>query len=170
LLELKLCYDLKIYRVASSKIYKANFSIRIKEKMTYKFFEKNHAEIHAVFRIVVGLLFVGHGAQKLFGWSGGNAVDLMNLFSFNMSSLFVLAGLIEFFGGLLIVFGLFTRTAALVSALDMVGALAIVHLPNGLNPFANGGELALLYLVAFLVILSYGPGKWALDNKLFKRK
>ena|SRR3989338_3372600 len=137
--------------------------------MNLKFFEKNHVQLHSIFRIAVGLLFFQHGGQKLFGWFGGNAVELMNLFAFNMSSLFVLAGLIEFFGGLFIAAGFFTRVSALFGIFDMIGAFFIGHVSNGWIPIINKGELALLYLVAFLVILSYGPGKWALDKVFFKR-
>ena len=128
--------------------------------MYWKIFDKNREEIYSVFRIVVGLLFVGHGAQKLYGWFGGSQVELMSLFG--------LAGVIEFYAGLFIVVGLFTRYAAFLSAANMVGAWIVVHLPKGFSPFANGGELALLYFVSFLVILAYGPGKWALDRKFFK--
>ena len=133
--------------------------------MTRKFLEKNHNYFYFVFRVLVGFMFFSHGAQKLFGWFGGNAVELMNLFAFNMSSLFVLAGLIEFFGGLFIAAGFFTRVSALFGIFDMIGAFFIGHVSNGWIPIINKGELALLYLVAFLVILSYGPGKWALDKK-----
>ncbi len=139
------------------------------------FFDKNKDSIYSVFRIVVALLFFSHGAQKILGWFGGNAMSLTNLFAFNFSSLIVLAGLIELFGGILIAIGLFTRSAAFIAVCDMIGAwfLGHFHLTSGLAgwiPIMNKGELALFYLVAFLLILFYGPGKWALDNKLFKRR
>lgn len=141
----------------------------------HSFLDRNKGSVYSVFRIVVALLFMQHGAQKLFGWFGGTQLSIMNLFTFNFSSLLVIAGLIEFFGGLLIVLGLFTRTAAFLSVLNMIGAWFLAHFSftgglAGWIPIMNRGELALVYLVAFLVILFHGPGKWALDNKLFKNR
>ena len=106
-------------------------------------------------------MFFSHGAQKLFGWFGGNSVELMSLFG--------LAGIIYFTAGLLITAGLFTRTAAFFGILNMTGAWVKVHIPQGWIPILNGGELALLYLTAFLVILVHGSKKWGLDNLFFKK-
>ncbi len=118
---------------------------------------------YAIFRIFVGLLFFQHGAQKLLGWFG--AQGTVGLFS-----LMGLAGVIELIGGLLIALGLFTRAAALFGIADMVGAYLLVHVKGGLIPIVNKGELALLYLAAFLVVLSWGSGKWSLDGILFRKK
>ena len=124
--------------------------------------QKYHDQLYVVFRVFVGLLFFQHGAQKILGMFGGQTVELMSLFG--------LAGVIELVGGLMIAFGLFTRLAALFSALDMIGALVIAHLPKGLVPIQNGGELALLYLVAFLLILAHGSQKWSLDQAVLKKE
>lgn len=129
-------------------------------KVADKFFRKNHDYIHSLFRIAVGLLFLQHGAQKLYGWFGGNQVELMSLMG--------AAGMIEFYGGLLIAFGLLTRYATLIGALEMGTAWFTVHIGNGWIPIVNQGELALLYLVCFVLILSYGPGKLSIDKKYFK--
>ncbi len=125
------------------------------------FFDRNKGSVYSIFRIAVALLFFQHGAQKLYGWFGGTQVELMSIFG--------LAGFIEFYGGILIAIGLFTRYAAFLSVCNMAAGWFIVHAPSGWIPILNGGELALMYLVSFLVILFYGPGKWALDNKLFKK-
>ncbi|MBI2672225.1 DoxX family protein [Candidatus Woesearchaeota archaeon] len=113
-----------------------------------------------VFRVFVGLLFMQHGVQKLFGWFGGNSV--------NLTSLMGLAGVIETFAGLAIVLGLLTRWAALISALEMAIAYFMAHFPNGWVPLKNGGELALLFFAAFLVIIAEGSKKWSLDKIVFK--
>ena len=130
--------------------------------MTEKFLNKNKDYFYFVFRILVGFMFFQHGAQKLFGMFGGNTVEIFSLFG--------LAGVIEFFGGIFIAVGLFTRFSALISALDMVGAWFIGHIGGGWIPIVNQGELALLYFASFLIIIVYGSGKWGIDNSLFKRR
>ena|SRR3989344_3074972 len=127
-----------------------------------EFLKKNENNFYFVFRVLVGLLFVQHGAQKLFGVLGGNQVA-------TYFSLFGAAGIIEFFGGLMIAFGLLTRLAALFGIADMVGALIISHFPKGYIPILNGGELATLYFAAFLVLLVGGTKKWGLDF-IFKKR
>ncbi|MDY6770187.1 MAG: DoxX family protein [Candidatus Nanohaloarchaea archaeon] len=128
-------------------------------KQYAQLFEDHHDTLYAVFRISVGLLFAQHGAQKLLGMFGGSQVKLVSLLG--------LAGVIELVGGLLIAAGLFTRIAALFGVADMVGAQVQVHLPQGLVPIQNGGELALLYLVCFLFILAHGGLHWSLERELF---
>ena len=127
-----------------------------------KFADKNQDALYVIFRILVGLLFLQHGAMKLFGSFGGNAVEL--------TSLMGVAGLIEFFGGLFIVFGLFTRLAAAVSAIEMIVAYAMAHLGNDLIPVMNGGELSLLYFAALLAVLAFGARRLSLDNMFFHRE
>ena len=122
-----------------------------------EFLKKNENNFYFVFRVLVGLLFVQHGAQKLFGVLGGNQVA-------TYFSLFGAAGIIEFFGGLMIAFGLFTRLVAFLGACVMIGAWVKVHIPRGLIPLENGGEVAALFFAAFLIILVMGGKKWALDN------
>ena len=135
-----------------------------------EFLRRNENNFYFAFRVLIGLLFVQHGAQKLFGAFGGNQVELMNLFAFDMSSLFVLAGIIEFFGGLFIALGLLTRLAAFFGIADMIGAWTFSHLKKGVIPILNGGELSALFFSAFLILLVWGKKKWGLDNVFFKRK
>lgn len=118
-------------------------------------------------RIGFGLLFMEHGAQKMFGWLGGfgGPGGTAELFS-----RFGAAGVIEFFGGLLLVLGLFTRPVALITALEMAVAYSIGHLPRGLVPILNRGELTLLYLLGFIYVLSRGPGLYSLDTVLFRKR
>ncbi len=117
--------------------------------------------LYFIFRILVGALFLQHGLQKLFGFFGMQPVALFSLFG--------LAGVIEFLGGILIIFGLFTRVAALISGLLMIVAYFYVHFPGGFYPILNQGELALLYFAAFLVLMVNGSGIFSLGRAIFKR-
>ncbi|MEX2582390.1 MAG: DoxX family protein [Gemmatimonadota bacterium] len=108
-----------------------------------------------ILRIIAGLLFMQHGVQKLFGWLGGTQMELLSLMG--------LAGILETFGGLLIVVGLFTRPVAIVLVLEMLYAYFMVHLPQGFWPIQNGGELAALYAVIFLYLAAAGPGRFSID-------
>ena len=130
-----------------------------------KFTYKHRENFYFVFRILVGILFLQHGAQKLFGAFGG-----INGSSVQIFSLFGLAGIIEFFGGLFIILGLFTRVVALVAGIELLVAFFKAHVPQGIIPIVNQGELALLYVATFLVLMAWGAGKWGLDNVLFKKK
>jgi putative oxidoreductase len=117
--------------------------------------------IYAVMRIVVGLLYACHGAQKLFGVLGG--VDRRGA-SAPLFSLFGLAGIIELVGGLLIVVGLMTGYAAFVASGELATAYFIAHVPRGFWPIQNTGELAVLYCFVFLYIASRGAGAWSIDR------
>lgn len=128
--------------------------------MTSKFIIKKGDYFYFIFRVLVGLMFMQHGLQKMFGMLGGTPVQLFSLFG--------LAGVIELVGGAMIALGLLTRLAALFGIIDMAGAWGIAHLPQGIIPILNKGELALLYLASFLVILAYGSKRWGLDNLFCK--
>lgn len=108
-------------------------------------------------RIITGFLFIPHGAQKLFGWfrDEPRTVELFSMVG--------LAGIIELFGGLLILIGLFTRPAAFIAAGEMAVAYWWRHFPNSFWPIENRGELAALYCFTFLVIWAFGPGRFSLD-------
>jgi putative oxidoreductase len=121
---------------------------------------------HGVLRIGAGLLFMEHGLQKLFGLLGG--MDGKGATAPLMSQ-FGLAGVLELFGGLLIVLGLFTRPVALVLGLEMLAAFFIAHLPRGGFPIQNGGELALLYVLVFAFLAGNGAGPYSLDERRTRR-
>jgi putative oxidoreductase len=109
--------------------------------------------LYALLRIVSGLLFAQHGVQKLFGWLGGSGPA-------EMFSQFWVAGVVETFGGLAIALGAFTSPVAFVASGQMAVAYFQAHLPRGVWPIQNGGELAVLYCFLFLYIASRGSGKW----------
>ena len=111
---------------------------------------------YALFRIVVGVLFTFHGAQKLFGAFGGQAQPLMTRLG--------AAGVIELVCGLLVAIGLLTWIAALIASGEMVAAYYIAHMSRALWPIQNGGELAVLYRVSFLFIAVRGPGLFSVDR------
>lgn len=120
-------------------------------------------EALGVLRIVAGLLFMEHGVQKLFGWLGGfgSPGGTAELFS-----LMGLAGVLETFGGLLIVLGLFTRPVAFILAGEMAVAYFMAHLPRGFFPIQNGGEPAVLYCFIFLALLTNGSGAFSVDRAM----
>jgi putative oxidoreductase len=116
--------------------------------------------LYAVMRIVAGLLFACHGAQKLFGALGGvNGHGA----SAPLASKFGVAGIVEFGGGLLIALGLVAGFAAFIASGEMAVAYFTTHVPRGFWPIQNGGELAVLNCFVFLYIASRGAGVWSLD-------
>ena len=83
---------------------------------------------------------------------------------------FLLAGIIEVFGGIAISLGIRARYAAIVTACEMVYAYLTVHFPRGTWPIENGGELAVLYFLFFLFTIANGSGPWSVDEWLLKKK
>jgi len=130
--------------------------------MIQKHVQKLHSALYLIFRVLVGLLFAQHGAQKLFGYFGGTAQPLMSLMG--------VVGVIELIGGIAIALGLFTRLFAILCAIVMIGAYIKVHASQGLIPIVNKGELALLYLAAFLMLTAHGNGKFSLEQAIFKKE
>ena len=118
--------------------------------------------VQGLTRIVVGFLFFSHGAQKLFGWFGAEGTA-------DLFSRFGIAGVLEVVGGLLILLGLFTRPVAFILSGQMAVAYFWIHLPNGLMPWSNGGELAAIYSWVFLLYATIGGGSFALEGSLFKK-
>ncbi|MGG4553989.1 DoxX family protein [Paenibacillus humicus] len=122
-------------------------------------------------RLVVGLLFIGHGAQKLFGMFGGygpkGTGGWMESIGIKPGVLVaVLAGLMEFVGGLLFTLGFLMPLAAALIALAMLGAIVKVHFKNGLWSTANGYEYPLVLLVVAIAMALTGAGHISLDALL----
>ncbi|MBX7431616.1 DoxX family protein [Mycobacterium sp. Y57] len=118
----------------------------------------------SIFRIVFGVLFTLHGTMKLFGWPVGDAIPVGTW-------PFWWAGIVEVVVGVLITVGLLTRIAAIIGAGQMAVAYIWQHWalvggePANFWPFANGGELAILYCFAFLLLATTGPGAWSVDGR-----
>ena len=125
------------------------------------FLGKFSGPIYAAMRIVVGLMFAQHGAQKLFGWLGGMGEDGG---SAAFLSMMFFAGLIEFFGGLLVAIGYQTSWAAFIASGQMATAYFMAHASRGLFPIQNRGESAVIYCFIFLYIAAHGSGKLSLDS------
>jgi putative oxidoreductase len=111
---------------------------------------------YTLLRVVAGLMLAVHGAQKLFGFLGGHQMPI--------GSLFGVAGVIEFVGGLLIAIGLFTSWAAFIASGEMAVAYFMVHAKDGFWPILNKGELAVLYCFVFLYIASRGGGRYGVGR------
>ena len=123
-------------------------------------------------RLVIGVLFIGHGAQKLFGWFGGYGLKGTGGWfeSIGMKpgvTVALFAGLSELIGGLLLALGLLTPLAGLIIAGTMVIAIVKVHGPNGLWSTSNGYEYNLTLLAVSIGIALIGPGQYAVDAFLF---
>lgn len=120
-------------------------------------------------RVVVGLVFAAHGWQKLAGGVPGTAAFLSSL-GFPAPEVFaVLLIIAELGGGLLLILGLFTTLAAKLTTIVALVALLTVHLKNGFFMATGGYEFILVLLVASVSLILTGPGRWALERKLFKR-
>jgi putative oxidoreductase len=120
-------------------------------------FREQAPRILGATRILAGILFACHGAQKLFGAFGGIPPGVPKALIWS-------AGPIELVGGALIAIGLLTRSVAFLCSGFMAFAYFIGHAPNGFWPASNGGELAILYCWLFLYIAAHGAGAFALDN------
>lgn len=112
----------------------------------------------SVLRIVAALLFIGHGAQKLFGFPVPSPMGIAPL-----ASLPGVAGLLEFVGGALLLIGLATRPVAFLLSGEMAVAYFLAHAPRSIYPVVNQGDAAILFCFIFLYIAAAGPGPWSVD-------
>lgn len=126
---------------------------------------KSAPHLLSLMRIIAAFLFIQHGTMKLFSFPAeppfGNP---------EMMTLFWWAGVLEVFGGLLLLAGLFTRPVAFLLSGQMAVAYFMVHAPQNFWPILNGGELAAFYCFVFLYLAAAGGGRWSVDNLLFQRK
>jgi putative oxidoreductase len=120
------------------------------------FMRRFDRETYALLRIVSGLLFMWHGASKLFGFPKEASEA--------PAFIVYVAGPIELVGGLLVCLGLFTRWSAFFCSGLMAAAYWMAHGTKHLFPLVNGGELAALYCFVFLFIAAQGSGIWSLDG------
>jgi putative oxidoreductase len=136
-----------------------------------KLMESNDSFAPLALRIPIGIIFMAHGAQKLFGWFGGYGLEGTGgwMESIGLAPGFLmalLAGSAELFGGLFILLGLLTRLSSIALAFTMVVAIFSVHFANGLFMSNNGYEFGLALLAASVPLAISGGGKLALDNKI----
>jgi putative oxidoreductase len=118
-------------------------------------------QVLALLRIVTALIFIAHGTQKLFGFPippmGGNFPPVFSLYWF--------AGVLEVFGGLLVLVGFMTRPVAFILSGQMAVAYWMAHAPRSPYPLANGGDAAILYCFVFLYLVTAGAGAWSVDSR-----
>lgn len=123
----------------------------------------------AALRILSSAMFMTHGYAKLFGERPQPMLGGMDFFGIDLGiNMLWIAGVIEFFGGLLLLLGLYTRPLALLAATLMVMAYLRAH--PAWFPTLNNGELAAMYFLSYLAIFSFGPGKLSLDSKFFSKR
>ncbi|AXN33210.1 DoxX family protein [Vibrio coralliilyticus] len=125
-------------------------------------------------RIPVGIIFMAHGAQKLFGWFGGYGLEGTGQWMASIGLgpgilMAFLAGSAEFFGGLFILLGLLTRPASIALAFTMLVAIFSVHFENGLFMSNNGYEFGLALMAASVSLALSGSGKAAVDQFIAKK-
>ena len=127
---------------------------------------KRSEQLLGALRIVSAFMFMQHGTQKMFSFP----VEANGEFML-MSLVPGLIGVLEIFGGLLLLVGLFTRPVAFVLSGAMAFAYWMVHAPRGffLWTVGNGGDAAVLYCFLFLYIAAIGGGAWSLDKMMNKR-
>lgn len=125
-------------------------------------------------RIPAAIIFIAHGAQKLFGLFGGYGLEGTGQWMTSIGlepgyQLALLAGSTEFFGGIALLIGLLVRPAALMLSITMLVAIFSVHFANGLFMTSNGYEFALALFAISISLIFSGAGKLSLDNVLLKR-
>jgi putative oxidoreductase len=141
------------------------------QTLTSTLFDRLSPLGYPLVRITAGLLLMPHGAQKLFGWFGGYGLDATGQFfatSLGMEPGFLfalLAGLVEFFGGLALVLGLLTRPAALAIA-TLMGVALTVHAANGFFWTSGGVEYPLMWGLIAIAVFLHGGERFSLDSRL----
>jgi putative oxidoreductase len=121
-----------------------------------RFLGRYSSYIYALLRIVVGLLLLMHGTQKLFGWPlpmGGPS-----------NTLFTAVGTFEIVAGIMILVGFFTSIFAFIASGMLAVGYFMVHQRSGTWPIQNGGDLAVVFCFLFLYIASRGSGPWSVDS------
>ncbi len=132
-----------------------------------RLYERMQPLAYPLVRIVTGVFLVPHGAQKLFGFAGGDinatAAEFAKLGFVPALPLAYLVGATEFCGGLCIALGVFTRPAALAAAVLLAVAALVVHLPNGFFWTARGVEYPLMWMVLCIACVMRGSGPLSID-------
>jgi len=118
-------------------------------------------QVLALLRIMAALLFIAHGTLKLFGFPASDEAAGGG----GLNTLMLIAGILETFGGLLLLIGLFTRPVAFILSGMMAVAYFMAHAPQNFFPVHNGGDAAILFCFVFLYLVFAGPGAWSVDGR-----
>ena len=135
------------------------------------FYQSVSAIADPMVRVATGLILAPHGAQKLFGWFGGGGISGTTKFFAKVGvepamPMVYLVGSVEFFGGLLVAIGLWTRPAAFAIAILMFGAILTFNLNFGYFWTKGGIEFPLLWGIVALAICIRGAGNFSVDAKI----
>ena len=141
--------------------------------LLYKILNPGDSASTLPLRLTAGVIFTAHGAQKLFGWFGGYGLEGTGQFMASLGLgpgllMALLAGGVEFFGGLALLLGLAVRPVSLLLSITMLVAIVAVHLPNGLFLSNSGYEFGLALLGISAVVGAVGAGRWSLDQLLVR--
>jgi putative oxidoreductase len=117
-------------------------------------------QVLALLRIMAALLFIAHGTLKLFGFPASDEAGGGG----GLNTLMLVAGILETFGGLLLLIGLFTRPVAFILSGMMAVAYFMAHAPQNFFPVHKGGDAAILFCFVFLYLVFAGPGAWSVDG------
>ena len=134
--------------------------------------ERGHDAALLLLRIALGVVFIAHGAQKLFGLFGGPGLAGFTPMIEKMGMRPIVATLVaigEFFGGLGLLVGLLTRLAAIGPLASMAGAIVLVHAKGGFF-LPHGFEYALTMLLLSVAVLFGGPGRYSIDAALHRER
>jgi putative oxidoreductase len=125
---------------------------------------KYEAQVYAILRIVAGFLFIWYGSMKLFNFPALPDGVVMPAF------IVWIAGPIEFFGGILMMLGLFTQPVAFLASGLMAFAYWMGHGTQALLPIVNKGDIAVLFCFLFLFISTKGSGMWSIDSVIARKR
>ncbi len=140
----------------------------------FKIFFDTQGIANFLLRGPIGLIFMAHGAQKLFGWYGGEGLESTALSMTQMlgepgMTYALLTGVVEFVGGVLLMLGLLVRPAAFFLMIVMMVAIRAVHWQHGLFLADGGYEFALSLMAATAALMFGGAGKYSLDSLIVKK-
>jgi putative oxidoreductase len=134
------------------------------------FTERGHDAGLFVLRIVTGSIFIAHGAQKLFSFGVPGVTNNFSQIGAPYPEITApLVSALEFVGGIALVFGMLTRLVAFLLTIDMLAAIALVHLPNGFF-LPNGYEYALMLAGASIGLVFAGAGAYSVDGAFSHRR
>lgn len=125
-----------------------------------------------IVRVVLGIIFLMHGGQKVLGWFGGAGLagTVSGMTQMGLPAILVyIVAFTEFLGGAALILGALSRVAAFGILCVMVGAIVTVHGKNGFFLADQGYEYCLALIAMSLGVMLGGPGRWALDNRCCKK-